>query len=244
MTEMTHPSPIPEAPRRRRPDGPNAGVLAVIALLLSLASVLAPLLLSGTGYPTPSDSSAATVDYFSSHAFAATLTGTLAFGASVPLGILAATVYARMLRLGVRVPGTGIAFYGGIAASVLLSAAGLLTWSLGQAAVGVPPRTTHLLNDFVFALGGFGFVGALGLLMAGIAVPSLILRLVPRWLAWPGLLLAALSELSFFGMLWPALDILLPVCRFAGLLWLSVIGFRLPRSRHEVTSRPAGHGLP
>ncbi|MDP5227102.1 MULTISPECIES: hypothetical protein [Arthrobacter] len=239
---MTQPSNSAETPRRRRPDGPNAGILALISLLLSLAAVLIPLLLSGTRYPAPSDSSAVTADYFISHPFAATLTGTLVFGASVPLGIYAATVNARLLHLGVRVPGTGIAFYGGIAASVLLSVAGLLSWSLGQAAAGVSPRTTHLLNDFVFAVGGVGFVGGLGLLIAGIAVPSLILRLVPRWLAWTGLVLAALSELSFFGLLWPVLDILLPIGRFAGLLWLSVIGFRLPRTRHEVPRRPSDDG--
>ena len=64
---------------RRRPDGPPAGVLAVIALALATASVIA---------------------YAGDSPF---WTGVFAFGASVPLGIYAATVHARLLRLGIRV---------------------------------------------------------------------------------------------------------------------------------------------
>lgn len=221
----------------RRPTGPHPGVLALVVLGLTVAAVLCALLISGTSYPTPAASASVVAGYFAGHSFAATLNGFLVFGASVPLGIYAATVYARLQRLGIRVPGPNIAFYGGIAASVLLSIAGLLTWALGQAAGDVPASVVRLLADLVFALGGIGFVGGLGLLIAGIAVPALILRLVPRWLAWAGLVLAALCELSFFGLLWPALQPLLPIGRFLGLPWLAVIGFLLPINRHEVPRR-------
>jgi hypothetical protein len=223
----------------RRPDGPNAGILALIAVVLSVASVALPALLAGTGYPEPSDSAATVAAYFTHHAFAATITGLLVFGAAVPIGIHAATTHARMLHLGIRVPGPHIAFFGGMAASVLLSIAGLSTWALGQASAGVPAAVVRLLAGLVFAIGGIGFVGALGLLVAGVAVPALILRLTPRWLAWAGLVLAGLSELSFFGLLWPGFDLLLPVGRFVGLLWLVVVGFLLPRNRRDVPRRAA-----
>ncbi|MGN7799625.1 hypothetical protein [Leifsonia sp. 22587] len=231
MTETT-------TSRRRRPDGPNAGVLAVVSLALTIASVLVPpLLASGTSFPSPLGSTAAVSGYFVQHPAAASVAGFLVFAASVPLGIYAATVYARMQRLGIRVPGPTIALVGGIAASILLSISGLLAWALGQPVAGRPPALLHTLDYVVYALGGVGFVGGLGLLIAGIAVPALILGLAPRWLAWAGLILAGLSELSFFALLIPQLALLLPVCRFLGLAWLSVVGFLLPRDRHDVPRR-------
>jgi hypothetical protein len=85
---------------RRRPDGPPPGVLGVVVIAFTVASVVA--------YGLDS----------------ASWTGFFAFGASVPLGIYAATVYARLLRLGIRVPGPNISFFGGISASILLAISG------------------------------------------------------------------------------------------------------------------------
>jgi hypothetical protein len=221
-------------PAGHRPDGPPAGVLAMVSLALSLCAVVIPLLAPGTGYPTPSTSPDAVATYFTGHALVVTLTGFFTFAASVPLGIFTATVYARLLRLGIRVPGPNIAFFGGITASILLASSGLATWALGQDAAGVAGPVLRLLNEFAFALGGVGFVGGLGLLIAGIAVPSLVLRLVPRWLAWTGLVIAAASELSFLALLWSGLDVLIPIGRFGGLVWLIAVGFLLPRNRHDV----------
>ncbi|WP_415857064.1 hypothetical protein, partial [Sinomonas sp. G460-2] len=238
MTDLTAPASSPEAARSgRRPDGPNAGILALVALILSIAAVALPALAAGTTYPSPSTPSDGIARYFTDHNFSATLTGFLAFGASVPLGIYAATTYARLLRLGIRVPGPNISFYGGIAASITLGASGLLIWAVSQTASEAPGAVVHLVADAAFALGGFGFATGAGLLIAGIAVPALILRLTPRWLAWTGLVLAALGEISFLGMFWPGLDYLLPIVRFVGLAWLAVVGFILPRNRHEVPKR-------
>jgi hypothetical protein len=69
------------------------------------------------------------------------------------------------------------------------------------------------------------------LLVAGVAVPALVLRLVPRWLAWAGLVIAALSELTFLAMAIPPIQVLLPVGRYAGLVWLIAVGFLLPARR-------------
>jgi len=197
-----------------RPDGPPAGVLALIALGFSVAAAVA--------YGADSRH----------------WEGVFAFAASVPLGIYAATVHARMLRLGVRVPGPNIGFFGGITASTLLAISGLTLWA--QSRVDALPSTVDtFVHDLVVALGGVGFVGGLGLLIAGIAVPTLILRLAPPWLGWSGMVLAVLAEISFLTMVWSGFDVLLPLCRFAGLLWLAAIGFTLPHSRHDVPRRPA-----
>jgi len=207
MTDRAFPDTV-----QRRPDGPPPGILALITLGFTIASAVA--------YALTADS----------------WVGVFAFAASVPLGIYAATVYARLLRLGVRVPGPNIGFFGGITASILLAVAGLTTWAQSRAA-GLPAAVSRLVNDLTFALGGVGFVGGLGLLMAGIAVPVVVLRLVPRWLGWIGLVLAALGEVSFLALLWSGFDALLPVTRFAGLLWLAMVGMLLPRNRHDVPGR-------
>lgn len=204
MTDM-----LPSTRRFRRPDGPPAGVLALIALAFTVASVIA--------YGNKS------------HHWQ----GVFVFAASVPLGIYAATTYARLLRLGIRVPGPNISFFGGITSSILGAASGLISWAQSRADA-LPAAVDHLMTDISFAFGGVGMIGGLGLLIAGIAVPSVILRLVPRWLAWGGLVLAVIGEVSFLAMIWSGFDVLLPITRFLGLIWLAVIGFQLPRSRHDV----------
>lgn len=221
----------------RRPDGPPAGVLATIALVLSVAGVLVPLAIAGTAFPGPASAPDDVASYVTGHPWAMTWEGVLAFAASVPIGIYAATAYGRLQRLGIRVPGPGIAFFGGVAASVLLAGSGLVAWSVARSGAGVGSDVLHVLVTIAFAFGGVGVVGGLGLLVAGIAVPGLILRLMPRWLAWSGLVLAALGEVSFLALLWSGFDVLLPVGRFAGLVWLAAVGFLLPRSRHEVPGR-------
>ena len=229
---------IDTSSRGRRPDGPNPGVLGIVSLALTVASVvIPPLFAAGSFFPSPTGSTDAVTGYLEGHRDAVVATGFLVFAASVPLGIYAATAYARLLRLGVRVPGPGIAYFGGIAASVLLSISGLLTWAVGQPVAGQSPALLHTLDYLIYALGGVGFVGGLGLLVAGIAVPALILRLTPRWLAWAGLVIAGLSELSFLALVLPPLTFLLPIGRFLGLAWILVVGFSLPRSRHDVPER-------
>ncbi len=223
--------------RTRRPDGPQAGVLAIVSLGLTVVGLIVSALLGG-GHVTvsPLASTATVAHYYLAHPAAATAAGFFTFGAGVPLGIYAATAYARLLKLGVRVPGPAIAYYGGISASIMVCAAGLIGWILGQPVAGQSPATIHTLAYATYVLGGVGFVGGVGLLIAGIAVPALVLGLAPRWLAWLGLVIAALAELGILSLLVPAFTFTLPVGRFAGLIWLIAIGFVLPHNRHDVST--------
>jgi hypothetical protein len=75
------------------------------------------------------------------------------------------------------------------------------------------------------------------LLVAGIAVPALILRLLPRALAGSGLVIAAVAELSTLSLVVPALAVLLPIARFPALIWLVVAGALLPNDRRKVDAR-------
>lgn len=224
----------------RRPDGPHPGAVAIVALALAIAGVVASIALGGgRAIPSPIGATAEVAGYYRAHPDAATVAGFFVFGSAIPLGIFAASAYARLLKLGIRVPGPGIAYFGGIAAAVFVGCSGLITWVIGQPVTGEPAAIVHALAYLAYALGGVGFVTGLGLLIAGIAVPALILRLVPPWLAWLGLAIALVSELSFFSLLAEPLAFALPVGRFGGLLWLVAIGFLLPRNRHDVA---AGRG--
>lgn len=85
-----------------------------------------------------------------------------------------------------------------------------------------------------FAAGGFAHVLGLGLLVAGIAVPGLLLRLIPTGFAWVGLVIAVLAELSFLSMVVEPLQILIPIGRFGSLIWLVAAGFLLPITRQRI----------
>ena len=86
----------------------------------------------------------------------------------------------------------------------------------------------------------------LGLLTAGIAVPALILQLVPRPVAWTGLGIAATAELATIVLIWPPASPLLPLARFSALIWLVAVGVLLPKRRaarnrqeHAIPGGPA-----
>lgn len=219
------------APRTAQ-GGPHLGVLGVVVTALFVAGlVLGTALAGGTPFPSPFGEAAGIVAYFQDHETAVRVGGALQFGAAIPLAIYAATVSARLHHLGIRAPGATIALAGGLLAAAFLAASGLICWVLSQLAVTAEPGGIRLLQLLAFAAGGPGHVVPLGLLLAGIAVPGLLAGLLPRWLAWAGLAVAAVAELATLSLLVEGAAYLLPVARFAGLAWLIVAGFRLPLYR-------------
>jgi hypothetical protein len=209
--------------------GPNLPTLAIVSLGLTLAGLVIVAALSGTTIPSPFSSTATVVDFYRGNALAVTLSATLLVGSAVPLGIYSATAYARQQRLGVRVPGPAIGYFGGTAAAIMLLASACVTWALGRPELHGSPTVIHALAFLAFATGGVGFVVGVGLLIAGLAVPAVILHTMPAWFGWVGLVLAGISELSFLSLAVDPLQALIPIGRFGGLLWLIVAGFLLPK---------------
>lgn len=117
-----------------------------------------------------------------------------------------------------------------------IAASGLLTWTAAQSADLADPGIARTLTTASFAAGAAGFVVPLGLLIAGIAVPTLILGLLPRPVAWTGLIISVLAMLSTLTLLAPALDPLLPIGRFGALLWIITVAALLPRNRTQPTT--------
>ena len=227
-------SPATRAPGRHQQGGPPLiavglayGVLTLTGVILSVKT------------PLPSAGAAAVLAYDRSHQTLMQVAAFFEFGAAAPLAIWTATVYRRQRTLGVTAPGAVIGLAGGLLAAASLAMSGLISWTSSQAASVADPALARVLADLVFASGSAGFVVPVGLLVAGVSVPALLLRLTPRPWAWFGLAVAAISELSSLVLLTSALDATLPIGRFGSLVWLVAVSLLLPHSRHEVRGAPA-----
>jgi hypothetical protein len=223
--------------RKLRQRGPALGVVAAVSLALLVAALACSAALGGV-VPSPFGDPATILRYVGGEPDALRVSSVLVFGSSVPFVVYAATVSARLRQLGVTAPGATIALAGGIVAGAALATSGLLQWVLSRPEVSGSEPVVRALHDLAFLAGGPAHVVFLGLLLAGIAVPGLLLGLLPRSTAWAGLVIAGLAELSFLALVWPPLGILLPIARFPGLLWLVVAGVQLPHQRPRQTSRP------
>jgi hypothetical protein len=191
------------------------------------------------GAPHPGTAPAEVLSYARSHTGQLRAAAFLAFGAAMPLAIWAATAYRRLRTLGVTAPGAVIGLAGGILAAGSLALSGLLTWVTADAARLADPPLARALFDLSFVTGAAGFVVPFSLLIAGVSVPSLILRLTPRPLAWAGLAVAAIGVISTLTLLTSALDPTLPAGRFGGLAWIIAASVVLPASRHRIRAAAA-----
>jgi hypothetical protein len=219
--------------------GPPLALLAVICLVLLVAGLAVGAALGGV-MPLPYGSATAIQDYVSNNHTAAQAIAVGAFASSIPLAIYAATASARLRQLGITAPGATIALAGGLLASAGLGLSGLLAWTLSRPEVTSDASLVRALYYLTYLTGGPWHVVALGLLIAGISVPGLIVGLLPRPVAWAGLAIAVLAELTTLVLIWPALSPLLPVARFTGLIWLIVGGALLPVRRRNRQEARAG----
>jgi hypothetical protein len=212
--------------------GPSLGALGVVFVSLFAASlVVIGVMTGGAHFPTPYEPVALAQDYFSRYADAIRIATFLQFGAAIPLGVFTATVTSRLKFLGMRVAGVEIALFGGFAASIFLALSALAGWVLSQPGIATEAGVSRSLQLFGFATGGPGHVATLGLLLAGVSVPSAFAKLIPSWLVWLGLIVAAICELSALSLVFPMAGILLPLGRFPAFIWLIGAGFTIPKSK-------------
>jgi hypothetical protein len=179
--------------------------------------------------PLPYGPMAAVTTYVRAETVAVQVIATAVFASSVPLAVYAATASARLRRLGVTGPAAMIALTGGILAAGALGLAGLLGWTLSRPEVSADTALARAIYFLVFLVGSPGHIVALGLLIAGMAVPSLNRGLMPRALAWTGLAIAALAESTTLVLVWTQLGVILPIARVSALVWLVAAGVRLAR---------------
>ncbi len=222
--------------RRRGQGGPPLLLPAGAFAALFVASLVALGVLGEGTFPSPFADADRIAGYVSGNRTALQVTGTLQFAAAVPLAVLAGTAASRLQHLGVRAPGVTIAFGGGTFSAAFLALSGLLQWTLARPAVQAEPGVVRALHDLTFVTGGPAHAVGLGLLVAGIAVPAFLLRLLPRWMGIAGLVIAVLAELSTLVLVAPAAAVLMPLSRFPGLLWLLGAAAALPRNRTNASA--------
>jgi hypothetical protein len=218
---------------RRQRGGPPLALAAAICIGLLFGGLALGVALGGV-MPLPYGPVAAVEQYVRAEQLAVQVIAVAVFASSVPLAVYTAIASGRLRQLGVSAPAATIALTGGILAAGALGLTGLAAWTLSRPEVSGDTALVCALYYLVFLVGGAGHIVALGLLVGGVAAPSLRLGLLPRPLAWTGLAIAGLSELATLVLFWPVLGPILPVARVSALAWLVVAGARLPLPRNTV----------
>ena len=212
--------------------GPHPGIVATVHVTLFMAGLLLLGIVSkGRAFPNPYNDLKELQQSLFDYVGVIRFTAFLQFGSTVPLAIFISAVTSRLSFLGVNVTGVNIAFYGGIAASILMTISSLCNWILTQQGIATNIEIMHVLQFFGFSTGGVAFIVALGLMMAGISVPCLFGRYTPRWVAVLGLILAICAELSALSLLIFPATFLLPIARFGSFVWMIATGFTLVKSK-------------
>jgi hypothetical protein len=212
--------------------GPHPGILSIVYSLLFLAGLIFFSILSrGASFPSPFGILEEAQRVYNDFPMAHRVNAFFQVTSAIPLGLFSAAVTSRLHFLGVTVTGVSIAVFGGITASVMLILSGLSGWILSYPGMADDLHVMHAVQLLGFGTGGFAFTAGLGLLMAGVSVPCLFGHYAPRWLAWLGLILAGLAEISTIGLLIPQLVWIFPIVRFPSMIWLIGSGFALIKDK-------------
>jgi hypothetical protein len=229
-----------EDPRRPliRHAGPHLGALAIVYAVLFNAGLYPVTTFADKVYfPGPWESGDVIVSYFRTHPTPVLICAFLQFGATIALGIFTATVVSRLRFLGVRAAGPYIALFGGFMTVFGGMVAGSLLWVMVHPGIAQDATLLQALYYLSYAFGGPGFSVPMGLLLAGISVPALFLRLLPKWVVWFGLFLAVCGELSWLNLVLPKALFLIPLVRFPSFVWLVATGFLLPKGIRPAPSQ-------
>lgn len=212
-------------PVRRSQEG-----LPLIVPALALAGLtVAGAVIGGSG-PRPDADPAAVLAHAVENPTLTTVGAALLFGTAFPLVVYAATAVIRYRRLCIAAPGPLMGFGGAVLAAGAVVLSALFSWTAVQVAPLGDPVLARTLSQLWFATGAFGFAAPMGLLVLGLAVPAVVVRFLPAWLAWTGMAIGVLALLSTFA--------LIPVGRFGGVLFLVAVAVLLPHTARDAR-RPA-----
>jgi hypothetical protein len=205
--------------------------------LLTLTIVYVVLMTAGgskvsTAFHVPHDSAAAVV-FVAQHNWAIRWGSFLELGSAIPLGIFMAVSISRLRFLGIRAAGEQIAALGAIAAPMMLAGSAMATWSLTRPGVAEASGAIAVLQAIGFDGGGPGFAVFLGLFVAGVSVSAGMYKMLPRWLMWMGIVVAAAGELSSLTLLNFTAGYFIPVARFLSIVWMFGVAFKLPAAAND-----------
>jgi hypothetical protein len=84
------------------------------------------------------------------------------------------------------------------------------------------------LQSLGFDGGGPGFAIFLGLFVGGVSVSAGTQKLLPRWLIWLGIVVAAAGGLSSLTLLNFTAGYFIPVARMLSIVWMFGLAWKLP----------------
>jgi hypothetical protein len=211
--------------------GPHLALLAILYTVLFNAGLYPVTVFAGKPYwPGPWESASVITPYFQTHHLQVLTCVFLQLGAAICLGLFTAAAVSQLRFLGVRSAGPWIALLGGFLTVFNGGAAGLIVWTMIRPEVAQNPDVLLALYYLSYAFGGPGFSIPMGLLVAGISIPALLHKLLPKWISILGIALAVVGELSWFHLVSPAVLFLIPLTRFPGFIWIIAVGLALPRT--------------
>src|SRR5262249_22041297 len=172
--------------------GPHLGILAIVFTVLFNAGLYFVISFSPSAphFPGPWESAETIAAYFQGHAHDVLMCALLQFGSAIPLGLFTATIVSRLQFLGAKVAGVYIALFGGLMTAFNLSLSALTLWVVAYPGIAQDTAVLRALYYMVFAIGGVGYSVPLGLLIAGVSVPTGFMKMLPSWLVAFGILLA------------------------------------------------------
>jgi|SRR5215467_11683448 len=226
------------ATKSEKHKGPHLGLLAIVFTALFNVGLYFVISFSANTphFPGPWEAAEIITTYFQEHSHDVLMCAFFQFGSAVPLGLFTATAVSRLRFLGARVAGVHIALFGGLMTTFNLALSALVLWVMAYPGIAQDASVIRALYYVTFAVGGVGYSVPMGLLIAGVSVPSGFMKLLPKWLVAFGLLIAVCGELSWFSLTFPKLLFLIPLTRFPGFIWLIAAGFVLPTSRMQKES--------
>ncbi len=214
--------------------GPHSGILAIVFMVLFCTGLAFVISFNGAHYPNPSAPASDIVQYFRNQSQDVLWCAFFQFCSAIPLGIFTATVVSRIHFLGSGAAGNNIALFGGFFTAFTIALSSLLMWVMAYPHIASDGHIIRTLYYISFIIGGVGYSVPLGLLFAGISVQSWFMKTLPKWLVIAGIILALAGELSSLYLILSGLLFLIPITRFAGFIWLIIVGFQLPKTNLKV----------
>ena len=220
--------------------GPSLLLLAIVHLVIFASGLVAAAVLRhGARFATPFAPAEELRAFLALSPTAVRISNFFLFGSAIPFGIFAVTTVSRLRYLGVRAAGTNIALLGGLIATIALILSGIVGWILSVPEVLASAPIVKTVNFLNFLLGGVVFAVGFGLLAAGVSVTCYFMRLLPRWLAAFGMLVALTGELSSLSLVAYPANFFIPITRYLGIIWMFSVAVALAGNRKGEQTVPA-----
>jgi hypothetical protein len=216
--------------------GSSLGIAAVVYAVLHLASIF---LVSNfnpslrPSFPAPDAAASTIVAFFQLHPDLIRTATFFQFGAGIALGVFAVGVAIRLRGLRASTIWVSMVLFSGLMTGLDIAAASHVLWAMTWPGIAQNTPLTLALYSLQYAFGGPGYSLPMGLFVAGMSIVASSMNLLPKWIIWSGLVIAAIGVLSCLNILLPVtnpIPLLIPLTRFPAFVWLIAAGFALPKT--------------